>query len=182
MSLAAPILHPPRPTPIPSPSPPRTPARLRVVPAPDCEPAPLRVPPAPDPPAGPHRQLRLLVRPDPAPEPTDDSGRPDPDVFTRAVCQGIVDVLAGRRAPQQMMRWLRPDLFDTLRRRASASTGRPGALAGRRAVVRSVRTCRVTPDVVEAAAVVVDGRSARAMAIRLEAVGRRWRVTAMVIG
>jgi hypothetical protein len=119
---------------------------------------------------------------DPVAEAPDDSGRPDPDSFARAVCQAIIDVLAGRRAAQQMMRWLRPDLFDMLRRRASTAAERTTPRPGRGAVVRSVRTCRVSPDVVEAAAVIVDGRGARAMAVRLEAVGPRWRVTAMVIG
>ncbi|MGF1645781.1 MAG: Rv3235 family protein [Kineosporiaceae bacterium] len=157
---------------------------LRVRTAPDSEPAPLAAPPGPRPDTAPHRQLRLVVGSDGAPAGGAGRapGRPDPQAFARAVCQGVVDVLAGQRAPQQMMRWLRPDVFDWLRRRASRvptpSPGRPG----RRPVVRSVRTCRVSPDAVEASAVVIDGRRARAMAVRLEGVGQRWRVTALIMG
>lgn len=155
---------------------------LRVLPAPDSEPAPLTAPPGPRPATGPHRQLRLVVGGDAsgAGGRRGTTGRGDPEAFARAVCQGVVDVLAGQRAAHQMMRWLRPDVFDALRRRAARApaTGR----SGRRPVVRSVRTCSVTPDTVEASAVVVDGPRARAMAVRLEGVGQRWRVTALVMG
>jgi hypothetical protein len=157
---------------------------LRVLPAPDSEPAPLAAPPGRRPDTGPHRQLRLVVGGDAARwgSHRGAAGRGDPEAFARAVCQGVVDVLAGQRAPHQMMRWLRPDVFDALRRRAPRSPGGVVERSGRRPVVRSVRTCPVTADAVEASAVVIDGRRARAMAVRLEGVGSRWRVTALVMG
>ncbi|MGF1661845.1 MAG: Rv3235 family protein [Kineosporiaceae bacterium] len=156
---------------------------VRVLPTPDSEPAPLAAPPGPRPASGPHRQLRLVVGEGSRPGPlADATGRGDPEAFARAVCQGVVDVLAGQRAAHQMMRWLRPDVFDALRRRAARASGPVAERSGRRPVVRSVRTCPVSADAVEASAVVIDGRRARAMAVRLEGVGSRWRVTALVMG
>lgn len=174
------------------PAPDRTPlarAHLRLLPAPDTEPPPIAmddtafaVAPTPGGPgAGRHVQLSLVVgRPEPAvPPAAPRSARQDPRAFALGISQGIVDVLAGHRSPHQMMRWMRPDVFDWIRRRAAVTRT---AGAGMHPVVRSVRVCQVNPDTVEASAVIVDGRRAKAMAFRLDGVGPRWRVTALVMG
>jgi hypothetical protein len=49
-------------------------------------------------------------------------------------------------------------------------------------VVRSMRLCRPADGVVEASAVVVDRGRVRAVALRLEEFGGRWRVCALEIG
>jgi hypothetical protein len=159
--------------------------RLRVLPVPDSEPPPLGRPPARAIECGRHVQLRLVVDDHPRAAslpatPVGPDGRPDATEFAGRIAQAVLDVVAGHRPAHQVLRWLRPDVFDTVRRRASLATS--GHAVSRRPVVRSLRLCPVHPDAVEVAAVVVDGRRARAMAMRLDAVGSRWRVTALVLG
>lgn len=164
-------------------APPRIPGppRLRVVPAPDPEPVrrPLRPAAAglAEGLAGRHEQLRLDLgeAPDGNLDQAPEAGAGAPEPFAGTVCQAIVDVIAGLRPAQQIVRWLRPDVLEELRRRTPVTGGGPV----RRPVVRRVVTCEVDPDTVEVAAVVVDGRRARAIALRLERFGDRWRVTAL---
>jgi len=94
-----------------------------------------------------------------------------------------VESLVGRRPVAQLARWLSPGVYDALHARATASarvlSSRTG---GRSVVVRSVRGCRTEERVLEASAVVDDGLRVRAVAMRLEAHRRSWRVTALEIG
>lgn len=82
--------------------------------------------------------------------------------------------------------------------RGSATRSTPGSPAARnsapvrgaaartrqtqRSVVRSTRVCVLRDGVVEACAVVLDGPRVRAVALRLEGLDGRWRVTALQIG
>jgi len=129
------------------------------------------------------RQLRLLDGAAPA---VRSVGRDDPRDFAHGIAQAVVDVLAGHRPATQLVRWARPDVFEAVRARAAISALRPGSgrstTVVRRPVVRSVRTCQVTTTSVEAAAVIVEGERVRALAMRLEGVNGRWRLTALVIG
>ncbi len=94
-----------------------------------------------------------------------------------------VESLVGRRSVAQLARWLTPGVYDALHARATASARVLGPrTGGRTVVVRNVRTCRVGERVVEASAVVDDGLRVRALALRLEAHRRSWRVTALEIG
>ncbi len=94
-----------------------------------------------------------------------------------------VESLVGRRSVAQLARWLTPGVYDALHARATASARVLGPRsAGRTVVVRQVRTCRLDERVVEASAVVDDGMRVRALALRLEAHRRSWRVTALEIG
>ncbi len=169
--------------------------RIRLLPVPGHDPAPtpgpVRAPRTASPQAG--HQLRLVVSdPIPAPRVWSDSVRTDVGTlgdageFARRITQAVVDVLAGHRPAHQLLRWSRPDVFEALRRRAAVTVARPNrpgvTPAGRRPVVRSVRVCDVAAHAVEASAVVIDGDRARAIAMRLEAIDGRWRLTALELG
>jgi len=109
--------------------------------------------------------------------------------WARQFVQAALEVAAGRRPPNQLVRWACEDVFSTLARRASRAGGvEPGAgAAGARppataVAVRSVRVCRLADDLVEAGAVVTDRGRIRAVALRMEGADGRWRVTALEIG
>jgi hypothetical protein len=112
---------------------------------------------------------------DPAPPP--DLGRlPDPRRWTALLAQAVVEILAGRRPVAQVVRWVDPEIADRLRRSAaSARRGGDGAPVR----VRRVRVSTTMDGTVEAVAVVDDGTRCRAIAMRLEALHRRWQCTAL---
>ena len=99
-----------------------------------------------------------------------------------------IEVLAGTRPAQQLSRRLDPRCLAALqhraaltRRVASGSSPTAGRLH-RNPSVRSVRACRVSDDVYEASAVVVEESRVRAVALRLERGAASWRVTVLEIG
>lgn len=103
--------------------------------------------------------------------------------------QAALEVAAGRRAPSQLVRWTSEDVFATLSRRAALAARveraeRAGGASARSVAVsvRSVRLCHPDTGVVEASAVVTDRGRVRAVALRVEVVDGRWRVTALEIG
>lgn len=148
-------------------------AGLRLVRCPESEPRPQSAWPAEPVVAAGWQPGGHVASPAPAPL------REDPSTFGHRIAQAVLDVVSGHRSAHQVLRWLHPTVFEAVRRRASVAACRPG---GRRPVVRSVRACRPHPDAAEVAAVVIDGRRVRAVALRLEAVGNRWRVTEWVMG
>ncbi|HEX2808012.1 MAG TPA: Rv3235 family protein [Kineosporiaceae bacterium] len=109
--------------------------------------------------------------------------------WTRQFVQAALEVAAGRRAPSQLVRWTSEDVFTTLARRAALAARvdraerATGATARNVAVaVRSVRMCHPGDGIVEASAVVTDRGRVRAVALRVEGIEGRWRVTALEIG
>lgn len=107
----------------------------------------------------------------------------DPASWSGSLVQAVVETLSGSRPAAQLGRWLSADLYESLARRAGLAVrikGRPSLV--RRAVVRHVHVCRVTPVVAEASVVVHDGLRVRAAAVRLEAHRGRWRATALELG
>ena len=108
--------------------------------------------------------------------------------ISRSTVQAAIDVLAGTRPAQQLSRRLDPRCLAALqhraaltRRVASGSSPTAGRLH-RNPSVRSVRACRVSDDVYEASAVVVEESRVRAVALRLERGTAAWRVTVLEIG
>jgi len=108
--------------------------------------------------------------------------------ISRSTVQAAIEVLAGTRPAQQLSRRLDPRCLAALqhraaltRRVASGSSPTAGRLH-RNPSVRSVRACRVSDDVYEASAVVVEESRVRAVALRLERGTAAWRVTVLEIG
>ncbi len=106
----------------------------------------------------------------------------------RSTVQAAIEVLAGTRPAQQLARRLDERCLAALQHRAALTRRVPcGAspTAGRlhrNPAVRSVRACRVSADVYEASAVVVEELRVRAVALRLERSRLAWRVTVLEIG
>jgi hypothetical protein len=125
-----------------------------------------------------------------APQPTSSEALPDPVDTCAALVQAVVEVLAGTRQVTQLVRWVSADVYAGLQRRAAlagrlrrTTSNRPVAgVPVRRAVVGGVRTCVPADGVVEASAVVLDRGRVRAVALRLEGLDGRWRVTALEVG
>ncbi len=108
---------------------------------------------------------------------------PDPGRWAGTLVHSTVEVLSGARPVAQLTRWLSPELFETVSRRAGlAHRLQRRSTAVRRPHVRRVHTCRISADVVEASVVLHDGAHMRAAAVRLEAHRGRWRATALQIG
>ncbi|MET3946733.1 hypothetical protein ABIB49_001431 [Arthrobacter sp. UYCu512] len=108
--------------------------------------------------------------------------------ISRSTVQAAIEVLAGARAVQQLARRLDDRCLAALQHRAALTRRMPcGAspTAGRlhrNPSVHSVRACRVTADIYEASAVVVEESRVRAVALRLERSRLAWRVTVLEIG
>ncbi len=118
------------------------------------------------------------------------------------VALAAVEVLAGNRPLAQLARWLTPEVYDGLARRAVLTA--PGtrvldaaagardlaadptdpvpAGAARRPSVRRVRVHRVDEHTVEASVVVAHADRVRAVAVRLTRSTGRWRAAALVVG
>jgi len=103
-------------------------------------------------------------------------------LWARQFLQAALEVSAGRRPVTQLVRWTTEDVFAVLGRRAALASRLARPRTVKTATVRSVRLCEVRPGVVEVAAVVADRSRARAVALRLEDDGGRWRVTALEFG
>lgn len=166
-------------------------ARLRVLPVPVSEPRDLRAATSAQAPTAGTQGALALALDDPGPRPAAaaPSGAaprgllPDPADAAGALVLAVVEVLAGTRPASQLLRWTSPQVHGAICARAALATRlRRGTIAPRQAVVRAVRVCRPTDAVAEASAVVYDGQRVRAVAVRLEAAGGRWRATALEMG
>jgi len=135
--------------------------------------------PAPD-----ARSLTATEREPPDdPPPTVASGLAEARALAMNLARCVVEILAGTREIDQIARWLSSDVYTHLLKRvvisARARTARgesPGRLTF---TMGSTVVCEPTPGVVEAV-VIVHGRArSRAVAIRLEILGTRWRASAI---
>jgi hypothetical protein len=164
---------------------------LRALPIPDTE-------PSPEPYAGrvhalarPQLTLALATVTAPSqvrygvpgqfgPRPTATGDLPDPSAWARRMAQAVVEVLSGVRPMAQLVRWTSLEVYAGLQSRCAPTT--PAPAPGRRAVVRTVRVCLPADGVVEASAVVVARGRVQAVALRLEGLDGRWRMTALELG
>ncbi len=112
-----------------------------------------------------------------APVVTGGQALPDPQGWAERIAQAVVEVIGGRRAPQQLLRWTDEPIYRWLVRLAAQGARRP--LAPSR--VRTVRTCKVEDWAFEATAVIDDGRRCRAMALRFEGLDGRWVCTVLQV-
>lgn len=184
---------------------------LRVLPAPESNPpyddearpaVPTRsvTPTAPDPAQGtltlsfrlssgvhasprPPSALRPIERSAHGQAPEPDSQRPAARMWACRFVQALVEVLSGTRPATQLVSWTSAEVYDRVKRRAAVPGGWPphGGRLGRPAV-HSVRLCRPQVCAAEVCAVVHAGGRARAMALRLEGDGPRWRCTELELG
>jgi hypothetical protein len=116
----------------------------------------------------------------PAGVPGTAAGLPDPRQWALRFTRVALEVVTGLRPPAQLVRWTTPAVLAALTRRhalAQRGGGRPPMAA-----VRSMRVCEPAAGVAEVAAVVADGARVRALAVRLEGEGGRWRVVAFDLG
>ncbi|MDQ1289055.1 MAG: hypothetical protein QG622_2621 [Actinomycetota bacterium] len=103
--------------------------------------------------------------------------------WARQFLQTALEATAGRRPVSQLLRWSSEDVYAVLSRRAAlaARLGRTANIAVR-CSVRSMHLRPPCAGVIEACAVVSDRGRIRAVALRLEEIGGRWKVTALEIG
>lgn len=106
---------------------------------------------------------------------------PDPQVWIPTTAQLVIEVMAGLRAPAQVVRACAPEVYIAIaRRHAMMARRRPEAQkATIRPRVARVRTASPVPGAVEAAVMIVHGPRVRAMAMRVEASVTGWRVMAL---
>ncbi len=115
-----------------------------------------------------------------APKATPTVDLPDARQWGGRIAQAIAEVLAGTRSPAQVVRWTTPEIHAQLARLASTASRRQDLrrAPARRSVVRAVRCEQSRDGCAEIAAVLDDGRRARALALELTGLDGRWRVTA----
>jgi hypothetical protein len=118
-------------------------------------------------------------------QPTSTAELPDPRPLVENLTRCVIEILAGARELEQVARWVTDDVYRTLLTRASISA-RARAARGVSAVrpTFSVGTPLITEPrdgVIEAVVVVTSRARARAVAIRLEGLDRRWRASAITV-
>ncbi len=118
-------------------------------------------------------------------QPTPRAELPDPQPLIENLTRSVIEILAGARELEQVARWVTDEVYRTLSARASISArarAARGAPAARPAF--SVGEPRITEPrdgVVEAVVIVTSRARARAVAIRLEGLDRRWRASAITV-
>jgi len=98
----------------------------------------------------------------------------------------FLEVIAGRRPVQQLLRWSTPEIYADVRARADLAArlraARPRRAGSRAPRVLSVHASCPADRVVEVSAVVHDGVKVRAYALRVVGAPDRWRVTVLELG
>ena len=116
-------------------------------------------------------------------QPASTSSLPDPEPLLENLTRCVIEILAGARELEQISRWLTDDVYRHLLTRviiSSRARQAKGQTVVRPAfVIGSVTVCEPRDGVVEAVIIVRGRARARAVAIRLEGLDRRWRATAI---
>jgi hypothetical protein len=110
-----------------------------------------------------------------------ESPLPDPRRWTALMALAAVEVSVGLRPAAQLTRWLAPAVYGAIARRGVFNLKVHSKPIIERPIVRSVRTCELSPGIIESSAVVHDGRKTRAVAMRLEAKSNRWYATELSV-
>ena len=126
----------------------------------------------------------LTVAPPPPPAPVVVRVPPEHREWAATFVHAATEVALGLRSPAQLIRWTTMDVHATLQRRGSlaARARAAGIYKAGKPHVRSLRICSVRPGIYEICAVVGDLDRVRAVALRMEDLDGRWRVTALEIG
>ncbi|MFE7631197.1 Rv3235 family protein [Kocuria sp. NPDC057446] len=110
--------------------------------------------------------------------------------LARSIGQAAVEVLGGSRPAAQLIRWTTPEIVERFQQRAEMLRLLQEQFEGKAALqelhrnphVRRCRVCRVDVGVYEVALVIVEPRRSRAVAMRVERLGRGWGVTQLEVG
>ncbi|WP_144835961.1 Rv3235 family protein [Kocuria rosea] len=110
--------------------------------------------------------------------------------LARSIGQAAVEVLGGSRPAAQLGRWTTPEIVERFQQRADMLRLLQEQFEGKAALqelhrnphVRRCRVCRVDRGIYEVALVVVEPRRSRAVAMRVERLGRGWSVTQLEVG
>lgn len=110
--------------------------------------------------------------------------------LARSIGQAAVEVLGGSRPAAQLSRWTTPEIVERFQQRAEMLRLLQEQFEGKAALqelhrnphVRRCRVCRVDHGVYEVALVIVEPRRSRAVAMRVERLGRGWSVTQLEVG
>ena len=133
-------------------------------------------------------ELTLVVgRADPPPTAPERPQCPAPGArdWAARFVQAVVEVIAGDRPLQQMIRWTDERVYSDLSRRVrilGLTTSAASRNRTERSQVRSVHVYQPHPGAAEVAAHVRHGPRSRAVAARLEAERGRWTCTALRLG
>jgi hypothetical protein len=110
--------------------------------------------------------------------------------LARSIGQAAVEVLGGSRPAAQLARWTTPEIVQRFQQRAEMLRLLQEQFEGKAQLqelhrnphVRRCRVCRVDRGVYEVALVVAEPRRSRAVAMRVERLGRGWSVTQLEVG
>lgn len=136
-------------------------------------------------PTGGRRHGSFADRPEAAGAARAAAGAPPPEEWAGPLVQAVVEVIAGDRPPQQLVRWTTQRVYADLSRRVrilGLTTSAASRTRTERCHVRSVRVFQPRPDAAEVAAHVRHGARSRAVAARLEIQRGRWTCTAIQLG
>ncbi len=95
------------------------------------------------------------------------------------LAQAVVEVIGGQRPVTQLLRWTAPDVYRDLERRAHLVRLAGNGARSARPQVRSVHICRPTATSAEVSVHVRHAARSRAVAMRIERHGERWRCTVL---
>lgn len=116
-----------------------------------------------------------------------DEGRPvsitHPSIWAHRMARMVFEVGCGERPATQLKGWVSRDQLSILALRGRSFARHPSSRAqkgmSRLRHVKAVRTMQVAPGIIEASAVIVGSTRAHAVALRMEARGEQWLLTAV---
>jgi len=116
-------------------------------------------------------------------QPTARADLPDPKPLVENLTRCVIEILAGARDLEQIARWVSDSVYASLLKRvvlANRARAAKGQSPVRPTVVLGSVTITEPRDGVVEAVVIVRGKArARAVALRLEGLDRRWRASAI---
>lgn len=108
---------------------------------------------------------------------------PHPITWAGHMARMVFEVSCGERPSAQLNRWVNRDQLSLLALRGRSYSRHPSTRAqkglSRLRKVRGVRAMQVAPGIIEASAVLVGTARSHAVAMRMEAVGTQWMLTAV---
>jgi hypothetical protein len=108
---------------------------------------------------------------------------PHPISWAGHMARMVFEVSCGERPSAQLNRWVSRDQLSLLALRGQSYARHPATRAqkglSRLRKVRGVRAMQVAPGIIEASAVLVGTARSHAIAMRMEAIGNQWMLTAV---